>query len=384
MSPARARRRKPPPRIHLLLAAGIGLIGLLNMLLSLGVVRLDGNLGLLEPLDESLTEGFAVFGRSGQLGLGLALFLTGGGLWFRQKGAWGFSLLLLFAMLATSVVKGQRTEILVLGAPILAIIGLLILYRRAFYRQQLGSNLLIALFSLAAALSYATLGSFLLGNSFSPKIADLQTALYYAMVTLSTVGFGDFVATTGAARIFTVTVIVFGLGVFVTSVATILSTSIYGNLKRVLAPEGGYMNMTGHVIVVGGGAIAENAVAELHSRKQQFVRVLPTGTPAPNLVIGDPTEDLTLERAGIEGARLIIAAMEEDAQNALIALTAKDLNPGVLVLALAENPERVPRLKRARADLVFSPAAVGGRLLATLAEGKSISPEFEDLLSGKL
>ena len=73
----------------------------------------------------------------------------------------------------------------------------------------------------------------------------------------------------------------------------------------------------------------------------------------------------------------MIAAREDDGQNAFIALVAKDINPNIAVLAVANSTEAIPRLKLARADLVFAPNALGSRLLVDLAMGKEI-PEAHD------
>ena len=80
---------------------------------------------------------------------------------------------------------------------------------------------------------------------------------------------------------------------------------------------------------------------------------------------------------------MVIAAREDDGENAFISLVAKDLNPQVQVLALASSAGAIGRLKLAQADLVFAPSAVGGRLLVNLVEGNNISPEFQDLLEGE-
>ncbi len=104
--------------------------------------------------------------------------------------------------------------------------------------------------------------------------------------------------------------------------------------------------------------------------------------PDNRIIEGDATNEAVMQQAGIQHARMVIAAREDDGENAFIALGAKDLNPNVRVLAVASSPRSIRRLKLARADLVFSPAAVGSRLLADLVEGNQILPEFRDLLEG--
>lgn len=385
MIPARPGRTRGH-HLHLILASLIGGIGIANLLFGLGILGAVPVQGLLIPLDETLTEGFAALGRSAQLGLGAALVFAGIGLTLRLRGAWAFSILLLVGMLVTNVAQGERSEMLYLGIPILALLAGLVFGRRAFSRQDIAGSLLIAIISLVAVLGYSTLGTYLLGRGFSPAVDDLPTALYYSVVTLTTVGFGDIIPKTVETRMFTLTVIVFGLGIFATTVATVFGTAVSNNLRRIFDPKGVSMELSDHVILVGTGPIAENTAAELRERGRPFIRILPQGAgeATATTVLGDASEDEILERCGIRRARLVIAASEDDAENAMITLAAKDLNPGVKVLALAETPERIPRLERARADLVFAPAAVGGRLLAALADGKTIEPEFRDLLRGEL
>jgi voltage-gated potassium channel len=119
-----------------------------------------------------------------------------------------------------------------------------------------------------------------------------------------------------------------------------------------------------------------------------FVQIVPTtieaGTTDHRIIEGDATSEEVLERAGIKHARMVIAAREDDSENAFIVLAIKDLNPKVPVVAVASSAVSIRRLKLARADMVFSPVAVGSRLLADLVEGNQILPEFRDLLEGHI
>lgn len=224
---------------HLLLALLILAVGVVNILFGLGVW--GGSLpdGPLTQLDESLTEGYAAFGRSGQLGFGVALALTAAGLLLRLRSAWAFSILCLVALLAANLIRGDRSETLALGGPVVLILVALVLFRRSFTRQALEASILIAAISLASVLGFATLGTYLLGTGFSPVVTDLPTALYFAVITLATVGYGDIVPTTAVTRLFTVTVLVLGLGIFATALATLFSTTLGPKLKHILDPKPG-------------------------------------------------------------------------------------------------------------------------------------------------
>lgn len=140
-----------------------------------------------------------------------------------------------------------------------------------------------------------------------------------------------------------------------------------------------------HVILVGRGTLARNTARELQRRGIAFVQLVATGEDPPIAdapsVSGDVSEDAVLNKAGIDRARLLIAAEDDDGENAFISLAAKDLNPEIRVLAVASSRRSIRRLKLARADVVFAPTEVGSRLLANLVEGESLPPEFMDLLT---
>ena len=264
-------------------------------------------------------------------------------------------------------------------------LGLLILTRRQFTRRTVMASLLLSLSSIFAIMAYGVFGSFLLGSGFRPQIQDLNTAAYFTIVTLSTVGYGDIVPVTAETRWFVISLLVVGLGVFASAIASALGPRISEELTRLFNPRTTAMTPKDHVILVGEGSIAQNTAKELKQRGVSVVRIVATKSDAdasdPLVIEGDATNDEVLRQAGIEQARLVIAVRDDDRENAFIALGAKDLKPDVRVLAVASSGRSIRRLKLARADMVFSPAAVGSRLLADLVEGKSILSEYHDLLN---
>jgi len=94
-------------------------------------------------------------------------------------------------------------------------------------------------------------------------------------------------------------------------------------------------------------------------------------------IAGDATEDEVLKAAGVERARSIIAALPHDPGNILITMAAKDLNPGTRVVARADRPENITRLKRAGADWVTAVGIPGGTRPALAA----LKPAAVDFIS---
>ena len=100
------------------------------------------------------------------------------------------------------------------------------------------------------------------------------------------------------------------------------------------------------------------------------------------MFVADPSDEASLERAQIREARAVIAATNNDADDALAVLTARDLNPEITIVAAATNRENISKLKRAGADTVISPAMIGGHLLVESAMSDSDVEALERELVG--
>jgi voltage-gated potassium channel len=365
---------------HWPVAAAIVAGGVLNILRSFKSEHLPfSQISPFMGLEKSL----AILGSSTQAILGVGLVLVGFGLFRRLNTAWSFSVILLLITLGVNLVQQHwGAWIIYPGGMLLVMIPL----KRYFNRQTKLANYTISLTGVFSILAYGTFGSYLLGNGFNPTVHDLTTSFYFTIITLSTVGYGDISPITPETRLFVVSLLVVGLSVFATAIASVLGPAITKRLGHILNPEGGRIKLEKHIILAGEGSIAVNTAVELEKRKLSFVRIrsgVENATPpGEDDIIGDPTDEAVQLKAGIRKAVMVIAAGDNDGDNAFITLLAKDLNPEVRVLAVANAINAIRRLKLARADLVFAPAAVGSRLLANLAEGDQISDEFRDLLEG--
>ena len=361
------------------LAAALVLSGALNI-----VIGLRYHLQALSRVEslKGVGQALSALGNTSQVILGVTLVVVGIGLIWRLHVAWAFGVLLLIVTVVVNVARHQwGASLLVPGVILLAMFAL----RGYFVRRTMLANYLISIVSILAVLAYGGIGSYLLGDGFHPKISDLHTGLYFTIVSLSTVGYGDIVPVSPEARMFVISLLVVGLSIFATVIASSLGPVISGEFTRIFTPKERTMKPHDHVILVGVGPIAYNTARELAERGIAFVQVVAPGAEPPlegkPVVRGDPSEDPVLKEAGIDQARMVIAAYENDGDNAFIALAAKDLNPEVQVLAVANSARSIRRLKLARADLVFAPVVVGSRLLADLIEGGAVPSEFHDLLN---
>jgi len=356
------------------------LAGVLNIVDGL---RYEGlNLSGLEPLlelDSSLWE----LGSGSQIFLGGLLFMIGIGLLWRLSVAWSFAVVVMTFTVAVNLIQQKWQFSLFLPGVVLVAA---VIFRKKFNRRATGANFFFSLISLLSVVAYGSFGSLLLGRGFEPKISDLAMAFYFTVVTVSTVGYGSTTPATFEARLFVVSLIVVGLSIIATSTASVIGPALSGELTRIFQPEEKHMKPTNHVILAGAGPISLNAAAELTEKGIPFVQIVPegrnTGISATQVIRGNPCEESVLNEAGIESARLVIAAQEDDGQNAFISLVSKDLKDGISVLAVANSVQAIGRLKLAGADLVFAPNALGGRILVDLVMGKEISEDHRDLIKG--
>jgi len=213
--------------------------------------------------------------------------------------------------------------------------------------------------TLAGTFGYHFLEGWSLANSF-----------YATIVTLGTVGFGDFYPITPVGKCFAIFLIVFGVGTMAYTFAVIMEVLMEGRLKRILGRgklEKQIKTMQDHYIICGYGKIGKLICTELTHEKIGLVVVENNPEVVSGIeddgfayVNGSATEDKILLKAGIKRARGVVCALSTDADNLYVVLTAKELNPDVYVLSRFEDNASERRLIKAGADRVISPYRVGG------------------------
>jgi len=217
--------------------------------------------------------------------------------------------------------------------------------------------------------------------------------LYMTVVTIFTVGFGDFYPETNQGRIFAIFIIIMGfcaMTYFVASVVALLSEGHITKFMRRRKMEAKLAELSNHIIVCGCGRVGQQVVKVLRRNR---VSVVAIDTQAAELakikpfvsqgncfaLEGDATEDRLLELAGIKRARGVVITIADDAYSLLTAMTCHGLNPQIELIARAEREENEAKLLRAGVSQVVSPAKISGSGMA-LAMIKPASVQYLERL----
>ena len=213
--------------------------------------------------------------------------------------------------------------------------------------------------------------------------------VYMTVITVSTVGFGEVHPLSDAGKAFASLLIMAGLGTAVYTFTSLGQTLLEGELAEALGRrrmKSDLGKLEDHYIVCGNGRVGRTVSTYLDRRNLHFCVIEIDPAAEPELrrlhyryVIGDAAEDENLTLAGLARAKAVFALLPSDADNLYLTLSAKGLNPSVVVVARASGRGAETKLERAGADHVVSPyELVGLRLLQ-----KVLSPtllEFMDLV----
>ena len=211
-------------------------------------------------------------------------------------------------------------------------------------------------------------------------------SFYMAVTTVTSVGFMEVHPLSTPGRTFTTFVIalgVTGLGIWwALTTALIVELDLGGALRRRRKMKE-IESLKGHYIVCGAGRVGRMVVREVrHSRHPLIViendidraRTLEDDYEDLVVLCADSTQERVLIEAGIERASGLATCLADDGDNLLVSLTARDLNPGIKIVARAWGEESAERLRRAGADNVIAPTLTGGiRMASTLLRPHVVS-----------
>ena len=211
-------------------------------------------------------------------------------------------------------------------------------------------------------------------------------ALYQTVITFSTVGFHEVSPLSPAGRWFTMVLILFGLVVIALlsgSVTTWFVSSQILTRRKMQKMKKKIASLKNHVILCGGGETGKTIIRELLQAKKPFVVIehkpeivaeLRELFPEILIIEGDATKDEILEEANIHSAYGLITTMPVDADNLFIVVSARSLNPNLILISRAVDPHTESKLYKAGANYVIVPNVVEGlRMVSVLLKPTLVS-----------
>jgi len=223
---------------------------------------------------------------------------------------------------------------------------------------------------VVGVIAYGTIGfHFLEGQPW-------LTSLYWTFVTIGTVGYGDYSPETAAGMIFTITLIVFGIGTFALAIEALVDLLLKRQQMKFLGLI--KVEKSLHVVICGWTESTLECIKEIGKQNEVFVvdedenvrkRALKIGA---NFVHGDPTRIRDLEKANVQGSKAVIVDMESDSKTIHCILGIRELDKDVRIIAEVERYENIEQVKMAGANQIISPFVISGRLMY-----KSIDDGYE-------
>lgn len=216
----------------------------------------------------------------------------------------------------------------------------------------------------------------------------LGDALWWGIVTLSTVGYGDVVPHTLMGRALGAGLMVFQIGFLGYLLSVILGAVTETRLKVLLGSMGA--DMKGHVVVAGYSAVGKAAVRELMASRQAVAVICESQDEVPLVrelggeneifgCYGSVNSEEAFKKANVEQCHAVIFTTEDDTNNLIGALNVRSLYPHVRVVVSVRRIELRRTLKAAGVTYIATPADMGGRLCASAAFRPEVASAVEDL-----
>jgi voltage-gated potassium channel len=265
----------------------------------------------------------------------------------------------------------------------------------------LRQRMLIAGGALLLVYLGGTFGFWALGRAYLPPGQQwtVGDCAYMTGISITTVGYGEVIEVSKVpfGRLVTICIIFAGLGVAVYFASTLTTFFVEGEFQQYRKRrkmEQQIAKTKDHIIVCGIGTSGFHVVEELMATRWKVVCIdaseeriervheLHGGDTIP-CILGDATVDEVLLKAGVERARGLISALSADKDNLFVVISARELaraqNPGLKIVAKAVDIHTSEKLRRAGADVVVTPAYIGGIRMVSEMIRPNVT-EFLDLM----
>jgi voltage-gated potassium channel len=232
---------------------------------------------------------------------------------------------------------------------------------------------------VATVILLITIGTLGYQNLLRVALID---AFYMTVITISTVGFREIMPLTNEAKIFTVFLIFTSLGILGYTFTSITALFMEGKFKTVWRKrkmENRIEKLKNHYVLCGAGETGQSSIKEFLKTQADFVVIDKNEDKIEALVdrgilaiLGDATNEETLEKAKIREANGLICSMNNDAENVYTVLTARQMNKDLYIISRAVDKNSPEKLLKAGANNTISPYEIEGKRMASIVLRPSI------------
>ncbi len=203
---------------------------------------------------------------------------------------------------------------------------------------------------------------------------SILESLYVSTQTVTTVGYGDLAPITAGGRIFSIALMLTGVGTVLYALTVLAQAVIQSEIVEAIDHRQKSKEMdklSDHYIVCGSGRVGRRIIQNLQRQKLPFVviehnehHLSGVEFDGAKIVIGDATSEANLIQAGVQRAKGLASCLADDAANVYVVLTARGLNPDLHIVARAVEEQAEPTLIRAGASRVIAPTIIGSQSMA--------------------
>jgi len=213
-----------------------------------------------------------------------------------------------------------------------------------------------------------------------PTVDTWWEAFYFTIITIFTVGYGDFAPTTTTSQVVAVIIVVIGFTAVITTLQSVFNLVISQDLREELGLPVRRTRMKNHIILCGYGNVGQRIYEQLKEKDDKFVIVERDQSRVAHLVdhdvaviSGDATENDTLLRANVNDAKAIVLTMH-DPTNIMTVIAAKSLNPSIYIVSEVEDARNIEVLRKLGADEIVQCFEMGARVMLSKARRKALDP----------